>query len=164
MLYRKTEANYLLFQTGEDRPVRSLVEDLYIEYRGHEKYSNAFLNIVLMLFWALLLRRHKNHILSFVTKKHGSAPVTDILDYIALHYREISLTEAAGHFGFSAPHFSSRTKESTDRTFGQIVKDIKMGQACQALTETSLNIHAVVRSSDTSIRNILCVLLKNTTV
>lgn len=143
VLYRKTEGNYLLFQTGEDEPVRSLIEDLYIEYRGHEKYSNAFLNTVLMLFWATLLRRHEHHILSFVTKEHGSAPITDMLDYIALHYREISLTEAAGRFGFSAPHFSSLIKESTGRTFGQIVKDIKMGQACRALTETSLNLHAI---------------------
>ena len=42
VLYRKTEGNYLIFHTGDDLVIRSMIEDLYIEYLGHQKYCSSF--------------------------------------------------------------------------------------------------------------------------
>ena len=74
-----------------------MLENLYIEYLGHAKYSCTFLNSMLVMFWAMLLRFHENDIESILTK------------------------------------------DSTGRTFLQIIRDIKLNQACHALRETSLN-------------------------
>lgn len=42
VLYRKTEGNYLIFHTANDPQIREMLENLYIEYLGHEKYSYTF--------------------------------------------------------------------------------------------------------------------------
>lgn len=143
VLYQNTEGNYLIFHTGNDETIRSILEDLYIEYLGHGKYSSAFLNSILMFFWAQLLRRHDSDIESILTKSAGSRSITEILDYLTCHYHTVTLHEAAEHFGYSPSHFSTLIKESTGRTFLQIIRDIKLSQACRALRETRLSISSI---------------------
>ena len=49
----------------------------------------------------------------------------------------------AAHFGYSVSHFSTLIKEGTGRTFLQIIRDIKLNQACRALRKTTLSIPAI---------------------
>lgn len=143
VLYRKTEGNYLIFHTGDDVQSREMLENLYIEYLGHEKYSYTFLNSMLVMFWAMLLRYHENDIESILTRDTTGNSVTEILNYLNQHYQTVTLSEAAEHFGYSTSHFSTLIKESTGKTFLQIIRDIKLNQACRALRETSLSNHAI---------------------
>ena len=68
VLYRKTEGNYLIFHSGNDPQIHDMLENLYIEYLGHAKYSYTFLNSMLIMFWAMLLLYHENDIESILTK------------------------------------------------------------------------------------------------
>lgn len=143
VLYRKTEGNYLIFHTGEDQKIREMLENLYMEYLGHEKYSCTFLNSMLVMFWAMLLRYHENDIESILTRDSTGNSVTEILNYLNQNYQTTTLSKAADHFGYSTSHFSTLIKESTGQTFLQIIRDIKLNQACRALRETSLSNHAI---------------------
>ena len=131
VLYRKTVGNYLIFHSGNDAQIHDMLENLYIEYLGHAKYSCTFLNS--------MLRFHENDIESILTKDSTGNSVTEILNYLNRHYQSVTLREAAKHFGYSTSHFSTLIRESTGRTFLQIIRDIKLNQACHALRETSLN-------------------------
>ena len=73
------------------------------------------MTVLLLIFWAMLLRFHKNDIESILTKDSTGNSVTEIL------------------------HLSTLIKESTGRTFLQIIRDIKLNQACHALRETALS-------------------------
>lgn len=142
-LFQKTEGNYLIFHAGADPLIRTSLEDLYTEYSGRQKYSGEFLCTLLMLFWARLLRYHEQQVECCLPGDHGTVSVPRILDYLNAHYQTVTLSQAAGHFGFSAPHFSALIKESTGRTFLQLLRGIKLDQACRALRETSLSVAAV---------------------
>ena len=87
----------------------------------------------------MLLRFHENDIESILTKDSTGNSVTEILNYLNRHYQSVTLHEAAKHFGYSTSHLSTLIKESTGRTFLQIIRDIKLNQACHALRETSLS-------------------------
>lgn len=143
VLYQKTEGNYLIFHTDNDSRIRSTLEDLYIEYLGHQKYSSAFLNSLLILLWAQLLRYHDQHLESILTRTTGDCSITAILNYLSRNYQSITLHDAARHFGYSTSHFSTLIKEGTGRTFIQIIKEIKLSQARRALRETQLSIPAI---------------------
>ena len=143
VLYRKTEGNFLIFHTGTDNIVMESMENLYIEYFGHEKYNYTFLNSMLVLFWAQLLRYHENDIESILTKDTAGSSMTEILNYLNHNYQTITLSDTAEHFGYSVSHFSTLIKEGTGRTFLQIIRDIKLNQACRALKETPLSIPAI---------------------
>ena len=139
VLYRKTVGNYLIFHSGNDAQIHDMLENLYIEYLGHAKYSCTFLNSMLVMFWAMLLRFHENDIESILTKNSTGKSVTEILNYLNCNYQSVTLRDAARHFGYSISHFSTLIRESTGRTFLQIIRDIKLDQACRALRETSLS-------------------------
>ena len=139
MLYRKTVENYPIFHSGNDAQIHDMLKNLYIEYLSHAKCSCTFLNSMLVMFWAMLLRFHENDIESILTKDSTGNSVTEILNYLNRHYQSVTLREAAKHFGYSTPHLSTLIKESTGRTFLQIIRDIKLNQACHALRETSLS-------------------------
>lgn len=143
VLFKKTEGNYLIFHTGNDEIIKTSLQELYIEYLGHQKYYTTFLNTMLITLWAQLMRYHENDIESLLTKSYGNVSIPKILDYLNLNYQNVSLSQAAAHFGFSNSHFSTLIKEGTGKTFLQIVKDIKLNQACRALTETPLSIAAI---------------------
>ncbi len=143
VLFHKTEGNFLIFHTGNDEAVIRSVENLFIEYLGHEKYSHTFLNSMLVLFWAQLLRCHENDIESILTKDTTGNSMTEILDYINHNYQTATLSDTAAHFNYSISHFSTLIKEGTGRTFLQIIRDIKLNQACRALRQTTLSIPAI---------------------
>ena len=119
------------------------IENLFMEYLAHEKYNYTFLNSMLVLFWAQLLRYHENHIESILTKDTFGSSMTEILNYLNHNYQTATLSDTAGYFGYSVSHFSTLIKEGTGRTFLQIIRDIKLNQACRALCETILSIPAI---------------------
>lgn len=143
ILYKNTKGNYLIFNSGDDELIRSIIEDLFIEFMGHEKYTDFILNNMLMFLWGQLLRRHEDHINSFISSDHGNLQMTEVLVYIQKNHCDITLQSAAEHFGFSIPHFSKMIKDSTGKNFTQIIKESKLGQACYALRTTSLSIASI---------------------
>ena len=143
VLYHKTEGNYLIFHTGNDCRIKESLENLYIEYLGHEKYSYTFLHAMLILFWAKLLRYHEKDIESILTKDSTGGSMTEILAYMNRNYQTATLCDTANHFGYSVSHFSTLIKEGTGQTFVQIIRDIKLGKACRALCETNLSNTAI---------------------
>lgn len=140
VLLKRTEGNYLIFKAGEDRRIQSAIEDLFIEYRGHAKYSIPMLNTMLMSFWAQLLRYHEDDIISFLTREDSSFSMTKILDYINTNFQTVSLQDIAHHFGYSTQYLSTLIKEGTGKTFSQIKTQLKLEKACRMLTETKLSI------------------------
>ena len=143
VLYHKTEGNFLIFHAKNDNIVIRHLEDLFIEYLGHEKYSYTFLNSMLVLFWAHLLRYHENDIESILTRDSAGGSITKVLNYLNRNYQTATLGETAAYFGYSVSYFSTLLKEGTGRTFLQIIRDIKLNQACRALRETSLSIPSI---------------------
>ena len=96
-----------------------------------------------MMLWARLLHYHEHNMESILTKEYGGTSITEVLNYLNKNYQNTTLHKAAGHFGYSTSHFSTLIKAGTGRTFLQIIKDIKLSQACRALRETTLSIPAI---------------------
>ena len=103
------------------------------------------MTVLLLIFWAMLLRFHENDIESILTKDSTGNSVMEILNYLNRHYQSVTLREATKHFGYSTSHLSTLIRESTGRTFLQIIRDIKLNQACHALRETALSNLAICK-------------------
>ena len=78
-----------------------------------------------------------------LTRTTNGSSITEVLDYLSKNYQTVTLHDVADRFGYSTSHFSTLIKEGTGRTFTQIIKEIKLSQACRALRETQLSIPAI---------------------
>lgn len=69
--------------------------------------------------------------------------VADILNYIKVNYREISLAKAAEFFNYTPNYLSKIIKRHTGRYFSDILQEYKLESACNYLTHSSLSIEKI---------------------
>ena len=86
----------------------------------------SLMTVLLLIFWAMLLRFHENDIESIFTKDSTGNSVTEILNYLNRHYQSVTLREAAKHFGYSTSHFSTLIKESPEHFMRTFKKTYRM--------------------------------------
>lgn len=143
ILYSNTEDNYLIFKTNSNPIIRSIVEDIFIEFNNKGKYYNTILNSYIIRFWAMLLRYHENDICSFFNTNTNQVITLQILNYLHDNFKDVTLNSVASHFGYSVPHLSKILKDSTNKSFTNIIKGIKLEKACKLLKETNLSISTI---------------------
>lgn len=92
------------------------------------------MTVLLLIFWAMLLRFHENDIESILTKDSTGNSVTEILNYLNRHYQSVTLREAAKHFGYSTSHFSTpdQGKYRTDIFTDHPGYQAEPGMSCSA--------------------------------
>ena len=91
----------------------------------------------------MLLRYHENDIYSFFNTNTNQVITLQILNYLHDNFKEVTLNSVASHFGYSVPHLSKILKDSTNKSFTNIIKGIKLEKACKLLKETNLSISTI---------------------
>lgn len=69
----------------------------------------------------------------------------NLLDYIDENYVNITLTQAANHFGFSASYFSRQVKKLMGQTFIQLVEQRRMKEAKKLIATNKYTITEIVQ-------------------
>ena len=106
----------------------------YIHCNFHQTFS--------LEAWLLLL-------LDFLTKcSHYSyigidKKTRDILQYIQINSKNISLDTVADYFGYNANYLANYLKKRTGKNYREIVKEMRLKTALKLLAETSLSIYDI---------------------
>ncbi len=75
--------------------------------------------------------------------KRSDERMTEILSYVRSHYKTITLEKLSEKFFLSKPYLSKYIKESTNSTFGDIVKQIRMDKAKNLLKGSGMRVENV---------------------
>lgn len=142
-LTEKGDKNYLLFQTGQDALIRSILEDIYLETYIPGKYANSMQRTLFSYFLITLIRRHESDLNYFLDTKNRSLGLADLMSYFQRNYTDITLRGAASHFGFSEAYFSRLVKKSTGQNFSTIIHQIRLDNAARALRQTRLPVQKI---------------------
>lgn len=135
----------ILFRTGEDELLHSIVIDLYYEYNNLGRFCFELLNILLKLFCTLLLRNHEKNVI--VMNPFSSRQNDDIiraLIYIRNNFKNLKFHNVAKLFNYSEGHFSRLIKEHTGHTFSGIIREIKVKKAAELLMNPSVSVQEIV--------------------
>ena len=73
--------------------------------------------------------------------------MVDIINFIQNHYQDVTLDVLSEQFYLSKPYLSKYIKEKYGKTFGDIVKDVRMKKACILLTTSNMTIENVAMNS-----------------
>lgn len=104
-LYSRHPMKRIVFSTGDDSDIRDSVLEMYLESQSQDKYSAFFLENMVPIFFAQVLRKYSRsasiiHERNQSNNERAMAP----LAYINQNFRQISLQELAGHFHHSTSH------------------------------------------------------------
>ena len=72
--------------------------------------------------------------------------LNEIMNYIQEHYLTVTLDELAEKQHLSKPYLSKYIKEKSGRTFGEIVKNVRMKKARTLLKNTSMTVESIADS------------------
>lgn len=132
------QPNYVLFSTGDDPGLRSLLKNLLLELFHLDDYSNVCAAHWLHLLFLSILRRSDLRIRYYNYQSSNDFPL--ILHYIQSHYRSLTLSGLAASFHYTEPYLSRLIRQNTGCTYSQLIKNHKLKEAKKYLAHTSLKV------------------------
>ncbi len=136
----------MLYPSGEDAILREQVLQMYeLQERDRKAYAQS----VYYLFFAMATYMSQHYFTNRndLTQRVYSHPQAyEIMSYIALNYRTVTLTELAETFHFSVPYLSNLIRKETGRPFSLLLRSFRVRKAKELLKETQQKVEEVAKS------------------
>ena len=145
-LLNKDVPSYIIFQTGEDEQIATLLHFLDNEFQEHEDYKNRMMANILQGFFILLLRHHNQSILlpkEIAPDREDN--IFAILNYIQVNYADLTMERLSAHFGYSTRHMARIIKSNVGVSFGNLVKTAKLNAAAKMLENPNNSMTDVIQ-------------------
>ncbi|NQX68555.1 helix-turn-helix transcriptional regulator [Paenibacillus alba] len=137
--------------SGQDQQQMSmLIEDMYQEYKGDERYRQTLLKSklkeVLVRFdrsrWKQAEADHLEVVeIAPILGSKASPSVWPIIHYIHRNYQEdLALSDLASRFSMSISRISEVIKQTTGQTFVHFLHDLRLRHACSLLVSTDMSV------------------------
>lgn len=137
-LHGVNPSSYVIFSTGADRRISSLILSAYQEFIKNDIYKDRILNATITLFFVELLRRYSKDVIYPTTKNETyTIEAMSILQYVYDNHKNLSLNEVAKHFKYSDRHIARLLKNYTGYSFKILVDNMKLKEATDLLLRKS---------------------------
>ena len=144
ILYGKGDSPMIIFRTGNDRKMQTLICSIYQEYTKKNLCWQPVINSYLGFLFSYLLREHSDHLITSA-RENSTDSSLEILQYIQLHYADVTLDELCQKFNYTPSYLSRLIKKKTGMTFKEIVNKEKLRQGAWLLTHTSKSIQQIAQ-------------------
>ena len=127
-----------LYLPVRDMDIDLLLELLVKEYLNKKEYSHVILEALLTLIFSFLLRSYKSQ------SKPINSIMAEILDYIYINHKTISMHSLSVHFNYHPKYLSSFIHKQTGQSFRELIVKIKLQSAVNYLIYTNYSIEQIV--------------------
>lgn len=131
--------SFLILHPGPDFPIRSLLENMIIEY-AHEKPDTQ----QLLKAYTLLLITHTSRQFDLehvVEQRHDK--LGEMVSYLEDHVGQVSLAQLADRFGYHPNYLSTLFKKSLGMSFSKLVLKQRMERAGLLLRASNMSIEQI---------------------
>lgn len=138
-----SNGRYTLFATQHEPKIRATIEDVITEYYQSDIQSEQIIRSDILALFSRLIRQtyHSNaHIGGSDVNQHD---LLNLLLYIEINYREITLEAMAHHFGFHPNYLSAYLKKHTGYTFIKLVHLQRINTAASMLRYTNASVEQI---------------------
>ena len=136
-------SNYLRFSTGLNENLEHLLLSIYNATSEKDPYSVRMRNPLMSTFFLQLLKEYE-HVaqISSHSALHWKPEFAEMLIFIQTNYRTVTLEEVSRKFGYSQRQIIRIIRSSTDKTFTQLLTQLRMEKAA-ALLKTDISIESI---------------------
>lgn len=143
LITNKNENSFLIFHTKDNPMIQQTIKNILCEHYDYKIGSQQIINSYMMILFTQLLRSSKYYSHLEVKNKLNNVLLADLLGYIEKNYVEGNLNNVAKHFCFSTTHISRLLKNSTGKTFKELVHEQRLNQAKYLLCSTEMPIYQI---------------------
>ena len=123
---------FIHFHCGDNLEVQGLLHKMILEYYNKQDYYMRALNLRL----SLLLIELTRDLEEYVTQRENQE-LLEILRYIDLHFRKLTLKNLAKHFGYNANYLSNKLKKETGSSFQELINSLRYKTMIELMRETN---------------------------
>ncbi|MBX8935516.1 AraC family transcriptional regulator [Enterococcus hulanensis] len=132
---------FIHFHCGKNDEVQEIIHNLILEYFQKKRYFMRAANLLLSLLLIELTRMIEEESLDNYQKKDEE--IINILKYIDVHFRHLSLKDLADEFGYNPNYMGNKLKKETGRTFQDLINSAKYQTALELMKETDKSIEEI---------------------
>lgn len=157
-IYIKDANHYLLFHTGNDEEMRSVILDMMLETKNQYREYEVILYSLFGVFFAKLFRYYENTVEYPEFGDRNSSLAYGIITYIRENYRDITLNRVADKFHYTSEYTSKFIKQTSGKTFSELLTEVRLNHAANMLKNTNLTVGDIAydigyENPETFIRN-----------
>ena len=140
----ESNTSYLLFDTGCDTSLESLLYTIYKEYNRNGIYSTQIVNSLMSTFFLFLLQGYEDTArISRHNSFHWNSQFADILRFLETHFETLTIEELAAQFGYSTRQIIRILHSVTGKSFSQLQTDLRMQKAVRMLTSQTASMEYI---------------------
>lgn len=132
--------NYILFPASKQETIPHVMKNLLCEYYDPGLCSQEIINSYMIILFSELLRIYRKTLPMEQTQTTTNEQVTDILDYLQTNFNTVDLTSTAAHFNFNPSYLSRFIKQTTGKSFMEILHVARIRRVCLMLETTDIPI------------------------
>lgn len=135
---------FLLFNIEKSYSIENLIQSIISEFIDEHP---GFRSVLESLYVILFIEISRNNALNTSTStktSERSNKFNEILKYIEENFATTNLQETAEHFHYHPNYLSKEIKKNTNKTYSEILQNIRLKQACFYLSKTSLSIQEII--------------------
>lgn len=141
ILYNKQVSPYIIFQTGKNKWINRVFQDIFYESENRDYLYNESVSTYVKQLFIFLIRNYNNKgILSEPLDSSQYNNVMAAIQYISNNYNNISLKEIAQFFGYNEIYLGQMIQKHTNKSFCTIVSELQMKKASMLLKESTLSV------------------------
>ena len=133
----------LLFHTGNDEELKNILIRMMLESINKYQEYDAILSAYFSLFFGKLLRYYEKTVSTPGENRHRNSEAYEITAYIQEHHTDITLAKIAERWHYTPEYTSRYIRETTGRTFSDILIEARMKHAVSLLKSTSLPVSEI---------------------
>lgn len=137
------QRKYLYFPRYENSNSGTLIQALIREFYDGEFGYKKSMECYLALLFNELIRCRKKHIDEDNYELMGNNPLSEILVYMNLHKCDATLNSVAKEFHYHPNYLSSLIKKYTNKSFSEILQEVRLQEACYYLEKTDISIEEI---------------------
>ena len=136
--------SYMLFDTGCDTALESLLYTIFKEYNRNGVYGTQIVNSLMSTFFLFLLQGYENTAkISRYNSFHWNNQFADILRYLETHFETLTVEKLAARFGYSTRQIIRIIRSVTGKNFSQIQTELRMQKAARMLTSQTASMEDI---------------------
>ncbi|SDW04217.1 AraC family transcriptional regulator [Paenibacillus sp. CF384] len=140
------EKNFLLFHTSGNWQIKQTIQNLLCESLQSKQANPEIIKAYLTILFTRLIESDRYELFLNKEVRRSNISITDLLAYLNQNYLNLTLEQAAEHFGYSAEHLGRIIKSVTGKTFSSFVQEHKFKHAALQLKLTDLTIEEISKA------------------
>lgn len=141
-LYTQSKISSLSFHI-EDEDLIDLLLSMVLEEVVEDDYTFRLLSHLFSIFMTKVVRRYGKSAPEYTVDSGLNKTALNILSYMNDHFRDVTLSQVSGHFGYTEAHCSRFIKAATGQNFTELLRNVRMRRAESLLLTTAVSVEEI---------------------